>query len=243
MPRIKRWFPVSHDFLDDPETIELSSTFGDRSVFMWLRMLSWSDRNEGELGTAEQIASTFGRCIDQAHPNRAAGKAALIVRWMLTQGWVEPHLSPTQGAPNADPSVMYIAKFAKYHRTEEPKPLPPDLPDQTEPLKNHKNDSPRPASCMSVQELVESWNESFDNKLPKVEWPLSDSRKRKATMRLKEHIALDFWQQVFDNVASSSFLLGTGNGNWRCTFDFLIANENNCLKIYEGVYSNDKNRK
>ncbi len=57
MPRIKRWFPVSHDFFDDPEVVELVNLFGERSVFMWMRMLSWGDRSDGYLAATKAQVS------------------------------------------------------------------------------------------------------------------------------------------------------------------------------------------
>lgn len=62
MPRIKRWFPVSHDINGDPEVWELTTTFGDWLLPVWLEILSITDRAEGELiGTPVALASTFAR--------------------------------------------------------------------------------------------------------------------------------------------------------------------------------------
>ncbi len=246
MPRIKRWFPVSHDFLDDPDTIDLIREFGERAVFMWLKMLSWADRNRGLIGSDEaSICKSFGRCLDQAHPNQAATRAQPIVRWMLTHAWVELHPSLTQAGPNAHPSGIYTRSHLKYHTTEEKNPSPPNLPN----LPNLPKDiyssttsadvtdnlaSPKPD--LSVKDLVDSWNEVFKGRLPQVQWPLSKGRHRKCAHRLKEHSRLDFWQRVFDNIGESRFLLGNGNGNWTCTLDFLIANDTNCVKVYERSY-------
>jgi uncharacterized protein YdaU (DUF1376 family) len=112
---------------------------------------------------------------------------------------------------------------------------------------NHKNDSLSSEASsddrLTVKDLVDSWNEEFTGKLPTVEWPLSTSRHRKAAARLKEHEAVQFWNRVFTNIRGSPFLLGMGNanGSWRCTLDFVIANDANCVKIYEGAYSGQKN--
>jgi hypothetical protein len=93
---------------------------------------------------------------------------------------------------------------------------------------------------MSIQEFVESWNECFADSLPKVEWPLAESRKRKIAVRLKEHQSLEFWKKVFSNIAASNFLLGRGNGTWKANIDWLTRNDSNCLKVYEGSYENGK---
>lgn len=88
------------------------------------------------------------------------------------------------------------------------------------------------------QKLAEDWNQEFQGKLPLVRLPLTGSRKRKAALRLIEHPDEKFWDDVFTNIYRSKFLTGNGSQGWRCTFDFLIANDSNCLKIAEGVYAN-----
>lgn len=49
MPRIKRWFHVSHDINSDGEVWELTDKFGVAGLRVWLEMLSIADRNEGHL--------------------------------------------------------------------------------------------------------------------------------------------------------------------------------------------------
>lgn len=60
---------------------------------------------------------------------------------------------------------------------------------------------------LSVQDLVDSWNEWFRGKLPTVVWPLSSDRQRKALLRIKEHKSLEFWEAVFTNISTSNFLM------------------------------------
>jgi len=92
---------------------------------------------------------------------------------------------------------------------------------------------------MSVKDLVNSWNGHL-RELPAVHWPLSPSRYRKVVSRLKEHPGVDFWQQVFDNVLKSRFLLGKNGGTWYANFDWIIKNDSNCMKVWEGQYGSDK---
>lgn len=95
---------------------------------------------------------------------------------------------------------------------------------------------------LTVGDLADSWNEVFKGWLPAVTLPLSTTRKEKALHRLHEHPSLAFWQHVFDNISASKFLMGgvdrKNHPSWHCTFDFLIGNKDNCLKIYEGNYLN-----
>lgn len=95
---------------------------------------------------------------------------------------------------------------------------------------------------LTVKDFVESWNENFKGSLPQVSWPLSASRARKVAARIKEHADATFWETVFGNIDSSPFLMGraqNGNGHetWRCTMDWLVENDRNCLKVFEGQYN------
>ncbi|KKL26428.1 hypothetical protein LCGC14_2395390 [marine sediment metagenome] len=47
MPRIRRWFHVSHDINSDPEVWELTDRFGDRAYRVWIEILSIADRYDG----------------------------------------------------------------------------------------------------------------------------------------------------------------------------------------------------
>ena len=90
--------------------------------------------------------------------------------------------------------------------------------------------------------FAEDWNSTFSDRLAVVRLPLSESRKRKLRLRLHEHPQEEFWDNVFTNIGQSKFLLGNGGDGWRCTFDFVIDNESNCLKIDEGQYAEGKKR-
>jgi hypothetical protein len=56
MPQIKRWFPVSHDINADPEVWAMRRQIGEKSLSIWLEMLSIADRNDSRLvGDYEQL--------------------------------------------------------------------------------------------------------------------------------------------------------------------------------------------
>lgn len=101
-------------------------------------------------------------------------------------------------------------------------------------------------STITVNDFIESWNDEFKDKLPLVRLPLSESRKRKVAARLGEHPDMEFWTKVWTNICTSSFLLGNnGKGDherWRCTLDFVTANDRNCVKIWEGQYNREQNK-
>lgn len=96
---------------------------------------------------------------------------------------------------------------------------------------------------MDPNSLGEGWNVLCATiaRLPQVTLPLSAERRRKAAVRLREHPDPDWWSEIFKKVRESKFLRGESGGtgahaNWRCTFDWLIANDSNAVKVMEGQY-------
>lgn len=69
---------------------------------------------------------------------------------------------------------------------------------------------------------------------------LSDKRRTKLRLRLTEMEAvgdpLEVIQQVFDKMQASAFLKGGNARGWKATFDWLLINDTNWLKVYEGQY-------
>lgn len=97
------------------------------------------------------------------------------------------------------------------------------------------------AETIQPEDLVEAWNEvCAPAGLPKVA-ELTPKRRQHAWARLKEHPIKDFWEQIFANIPASPLLRGlvktNGHQNWRATFDWLIDNELNPIKVYEGNYN------
>ncbi len=93
---------------------------------------------------------------------------------------------------------------------------------------------------VSAKELAESWNEIFKGKLPEVTLPLTPSRQDHTRHRIEDHPEAEFWQNVFDHIWGSPFLMGrvdrANHRPFRCTFDWLVKNKENCLKVLEGDY-------
>ena len=83
------------------------------------------------------------------------------------------------------------------------------------------------------------WNE-FATKANKTKIAkLTDSRKKKIALRLKEYKnLLEIFKFVLTKSESSQFLL---NSNFY-TFDWLFENDTNILKVYEGKYDNGKSQ-
>lgn len=65
---------------------------------------------------------------------------------------------------------------------------------------------------------------------------LSAERAKKAETRLSKYPAREFWQTVCEKAEKSSFCK---KANW-FSFDWIIKNNNNPLKVYEGNYDDNK---
>lgn len=96
---------------------------------------------------------------------------------------------------------------------------------------------------ISPPELMESWNDICKPLgLPEVR-ELTAPRLVKVKARLREHPKVHFWNEVFAGIERSTFLRGLEQRNgdhkgWKASFDWLIENPTNCVKITEGRYAN-----
>ena len=91
-------------------------------------------------------------------------------------------------------------------------------------------------------DILSFWN-TFVSKYPALPKLISiaGDRKHKLKLRYSDTIFREKWKEIFLEIEKSDFLQGK-NGKWRCTFDFIIANDRNYLKILEGNYRNKKGR-
>lgn len=84
------------------------------------------------------------------------------------------------------------------------------------------------------EKIKKYWNETFrDTSIPTIQ-NITGSRLRKLEIRLREP-AFDI-ERIVKKILSSSFLKGENDHGWRLTFDWVISNDNNYVKILEGQY-------
>ena len=120
MPRIKRWFPVSHDINSDPEVIELVDKFNLPGLKIWLQLLSIADRNDGEVhGNIDWICKSF-LYLFTSNSRRYGTKwrqdrCKMTLEWMQDKHWI----SIKQGS-------ISVTNHWKYHRTQEKSGSSPD---------------------------------------------------------------------------------------------------------------------
>jgi len=121
MPKIKRWFPVSHDINHSGTMRELAREFGLSGWRIWLEILSISDRCGECIDCTSQGA--LSRLTSAAETRLSTTSA--VLQWLLRHDCV--------ATVDELKHITRVVNYRDFHRTEERKPLPPDLPDHTKP--------------------------------------------------------------------------------------------------------------
>lgn len=111
MPTPKRWHPVSRDLNEDPELWALTEQFGDRSLRLWLEILSLIDRHENRwrvsgdwVGTLSRKCRVFGK------------KVSAVIAWLIKNEW----LCVEETDENGSPLILASRNYWKYHKRREP---------------------------------------------------------------------------------------------------------------------------
>lgn len=84
------------------------------------------------------------------------------------------------------------------------------------------------------------WNAICVN-LPKV-ISLTDKRKKQEKLRLSER-PIEKWKEVLEKLNRSEFCKGNNNTGWKATYDWIISNTDNSLKVLEGKYDGHRQDK
>lgn len=101
-------------------------------------------------------------------------------------------------------------------------------------------DSKKDIVLIFGKKIVELWNKN--DFLIKITG-LTEKRKNKLRVRLSEFAKagepLEVYEKMIENIKNSDFLKGKNSRGWTITFDWLLNNENNWRKVYEGNYNNE----
>ena len=88
--------------------------------------------------------------------------------------------------------------------------------------------------------FMHEWNGfAFENSLNKIS-SLSERRKKRLEARLKNGDFKKLFEEALEQIKKSKYLLG--EKGWKVSFDWLIKNDENILKVVEGNYQ-DKQQK
>lgn len=119
MPKIKRWFPVSHDINADPEVLELTDRFGLAGLKVWLEILSIADRNEGFVAADREALerSLSIKC------NTIKRQVKSILELIQSRLWIDCKCG------------VRVLNYVKYHKTRETNRVPSEPSEPSEPIK------------------------------------------------------------------------------------------------------------
>lgn len=97
---------------------------------------------------------------------------------------------------------------------------------------NEKEDIVPPPSPF---ELFNLWNEfvKANNFSPALK--LTEERKAKCKLRIKNY-PIKKWLEIFAIISKTPFLNGDNDRGWKASFDWIVKNEENALKVLEGKY-------
>jgi hypothetical protein len=88
---------------------------------------------------------------------------------------------------------------------------------------------------LTVSELVDEWNGLADEcGLPRIA-KLTDSRRKRASARLRQYPEIAAWKRAFACIRGSPWMHGANEKGWRADFDFLLQDKS-FTKLVEGSY-------
>lgn len=262
------YFPLDVDFFNDEKIEFLSARFGTRGEAITLRLLCkiyrigyntpWSDdealllaKRCGDSVTQQEVSDV----IDELLRRNFFDQTIYDQYHILTSRAIQKRYTRAVGERKCIeicPEIWLIdePKNATYIEIITEKEPDSDI---NRPI----NSNNRPKNTQSkvkeskakeriiypYQEVADYWNEHFTS-FPKV-IKLNDTRRIKIGQRLNE-MGLDTWREVMrtlcERMQASPFLRGETT-DWKASFDWLMANPTNWIKVVEGNYQNNKSKK
>jgi len=151
----------------------------------------------------------------------------------------------------------FICNFLKHQRIDKPTksklPIPPPFPDNSS---NNPRILPPNISKENIREVnrieplyvdfekstVTEWN-SFCKDFPTLTSlkEISDKRRQHLKKRFEKESFRTF-DKILEAIKEQPFLLGENDRKWTVSFDWLIENDTNYLKILERKYKNNKEK-
>lgn len=93
---------------------------------------------------------------------------------------------------------------------------------------------------VSAQDILEAWERVCVPRGLAAVREFTETRRKKLGLRVREHPSFEWWDELFRRIAASGFLLGNGTKGWKVSFDWLIDNDTNVVKVLEGRYGHGR---
>lgn len=214
------WIKVYRALLRDPEWVALTDAQRGQLVAIWLLA---ADRN-GVIPASPSLIKKL--CFMDKEPD---------VEMLIAHGFIEGRRRPDAiVTPTGRQDDAPEESRGEKSREEESRgDLSSTCVDPPPLTASGKPKGPTPEA------LVDFWNGNADPSLARVR-EVTGKRLEKLKTRLKEHPDGVFWKRVVDRINGSAFLRGRRKGSaWKVTFDWIIENDSNAVKIAEGQYDDE----
>jgi len=107
---------------------------------------------------------------------------------------------------------------------------------ELEEIKNSWNTIAAKYNLSQIKSMSTSRKTKIKLRIKDFSLSMSTSRKTKIKLRIKDFSLAEI-KEAIEKIKYSSFLQGKNGSNWRITFDWLITNDSNILKILEDNYT------
>lgn len=145
------------------------------------------------------------------------------------------YLTKRRKSPYPEPPADLLAKYLQDNNRFQ------TLPSTSKDFPKGKESKGKESKRKEIDILVDDFNSKCPS-LQKVE-EITKTRSDKIQTRLEEHPGLEWWSTVFERADKMEFTYEKGPHKgkvWRPSFDWLIENDNNAVKVAEGHYEDKK---
>src|SRR5579885_520306 len=259
MPSPKRWFPVSREINLDPEAWELTDRFGDRSLRLWLELLSILDRNDNRFKLSGQWLAALA---SRTKMNLRTVLDAIL--WMLDRGWLTLRVVDGDRKLIEDWSeigrrvALCASNYAKYRRLQERNGKhggsiagADNVPLLSDPILSYPTEKknpppppqsqdkgvqvePQPKAEVTPEKVIAGWNAIDGVKPVRLEQVKGTKLWKRIEATIQAHRKWAWWSELFAGVAKSKFLTGR-----KCDFRaslFWVLGPKNMEKTLLGEY-------
>jgi hypothetical protein len=226
---VSQWFRFYAEALDDPKVQKLDPV----TFKQWVNILCLACKNEGVLPPHDDMA--FALRIDIIALESLLDRLLIaglidVVKGGANGSRIAPH-GWAKRQYKSDGSTERVKRYRQRFRNDAV--TPPET--ETEAETEEPPVSPPAGDNVTVQDVVEGWNELAQQcDLPVIR-KLTDARRRRLYVRLREYPDAESWRLAFRHIHDTPFLRGENRDGWRADFDFLLQAKS-FTKLTEGSY-------
>lgn len=231
------WFRLYAEFADDPKVQMMPEHFQRRLIMLFC------DRSKGPI---DESLLAFHWRIGSVELQET--KIAFLEKGFIDQDWNVLNWEKRQYVSDSSASRTKSYRERLNHKNDVP---PKKYVTACDGHSDGHSDAPRtdteqnrtettepkgspPAPQVRPEDFANAWN-SHRGMLPKLR-EFTESRRRKVQARMRQGITVERFSEAVRLCTSMPFLLGNNPRGWVASFDWLIENDRNLVKVLEGNY-------